>query len=53
MPQLPYSSELIIAIQNTFEARSIHLEKQSQCKNFRGLSLPEMNGNFNKGAQPP
>ena len=36
MSQLPYSSEwLIIAIQNTLEARSMHFEKQGQCKNFQ------------------
>ena len=35
MSQLPYSSEyLIIAIQNTLETKSMHFEKQDQCKNF-------------------
>ena len=35
MSQLPYSSEyLIIAIQNTLEARSMHFEKQGNCNNF-------------------
>ena len=41
MSQLPYSREqLIIAIQNTLEAKSIHFEKRGQCKNFSGLSPP-------------
>jgi len=37
MSQLQYSSEsVIIAIQNTLEARSVHFEKQGQHKNFQG-----------------
>jgi len=33
--QLPYSSEyLIIAIQSTLQARSIHFVKQGQCKHL-------------------
>ena len=49
---LDRSAELIIAIENTLEARLLHIEMQSQHKKF-GAEPPKINIKFNKGVPPP
>ena len=54
MSQLPYSSEhLIVTIHNTIGARSLHFEKQGQCKKFQGAEPPKWTVILIRGLRSP